>query len=318
MSEITNGTTTSAVSNHITVIDGKPTTTTQDIADVYGKDHGKVLRIVRQRMTEAGEWGVANFGDTPYTNPQNGQTYPVIRMTKKGFHFVVGKFTGSKAVQHQIAFADEFERMEATLNAKPAEPRIPFSVNPGDTLSAAQAEQLRLILKEKCDTLPKEEQAGFMTKGWSKLKSHFGVTYRKIEQREFSEAISMATRHAAEWTATPQLPAPAPVERPTMEDKQMSLDVQTLCSMITGGLMDNQALLKIGDAAGMMMYRVACQHEAGWGKAVAKQIDQTTSTQDLQDILKAASLETWFRARGSYTPIPAAPQRSEFRTIATA
>jgi Rha family phage regulatory protein len=74
------------------------------------------MRIIRQRMAEAGEWGVRNFADTPYTNPQNGQTYSVIRMTKKGFHFVVGKFTGAKAAQHQIAFADGFERMEAELS----------------------------------------------------------------------------------------------------------------------------------------------------------------------------------------------------------
>ena len=103
------------IAAHIAVIDGQPTTTTQDIADVYGKRHDNVIAIVRARMAEAGEWGVLNFEDTPYTNPQNGQTYPVIRMTKKGFHFVVGKFTGAKAVQHQIAFADEFERMEAQL-----------------------------------------------------------------------------------------------------------------------------------------------------------------------------------------------------------
>jgi hypothetical protein len=72
-------------------------------------------------MSEAGEWGVRNFTDTPYTNPQNGQTYPVIRMTRKGFHFVVGKFTGAKAVRHQIAYADEFERMEIALR-QPALP----------------------------------------------------------------------------------------------------------------------------------------------------------------------------------------------------
>lgn len=106
------------IAAHIAVIDGQPTTTTQDIADVYGKRHDNVIAIVRARMAEAGEWGVLNFEDTPYTNPQNGQTYPVIRMTKKGFHFVVGKFTGAKAVAHQIAFADAFERMEAELSGK--------------------------------------------------------------------------------------------------------------------------------------------------------------------------------------------------------
>ena len=103
------------IAAHITVTNGTPTTTTLDIAEVYGKQHAKVLAIVRQRMSEAGEWGVANFSETPYTNPQNGQTYTVIRMTEKGFHFVVGKFTGAKAVRHQIAYADEFQRMKAEL-----------------------------------------------------------------------------------------------------------------------------------------------------------------------------------------------------------
>lgn len=117
------------VSGHIIITDGQPTTTTQDIADVYGKRHDDVLRIVRKRMIEAGEWGVRNFAETPYINSQNGQTYPVIRMTKKGFHFVVGKFTGAKAVQHQIAFADEFERMEAELKAQPKPPEPDFNVN---------------------------------------------------------------------------------------------------------------------------------------------------------------------------------------------
>lgn len=109
-------TTATGIAAHIAVTNGEPTTTTQDIAEVYRKKHADVLRIVRQRMSEAGEWGVRNFTETPYTNPQNGQTYTVIRMTEKGFHFVVGKFTGAKAVRHQIAYADEFQRMKAELS----------------------------------------------------------------------------------------------------------------------------------------------------------------------------------------------------------
>lgn len=127
----------SLATHHIAIVNGQPTTTTQDIAEVYDKRHDDVLKIVRKRMVEAGEWGVRNFADTPYTNPQNGQTYSVIRMTKKGFHFVVGKFTGTKAVRHQIAFADEFERMEAELSARMA---------PTPTRQAAYA-QARWFLK---------------------------------------------------------------------------------------------------------------------------------------------------------------------------
>jgi len=105
----------SAQTTHVTIIDGVPTTTTHDIAVAFGKRHDHVVTIVRQRMADAGEWGIRNFTDTPYINPQNGQTYPVIQMTEKGFMFVVQKFTGKKAVSVQIAYVDEFERMRNSL-----------------------------------------------------------------------------------------------------------------------------------------------------------------------------------------------------------
>ena len=132
-----NAITTTTVQGHIAVTNGQPTTTTQDIADVYGKQHAKVLAVVRQRMAEVpADWCLANFGEASVEVKQpNGGTvaYPVIRMTKKGFHFVVGKFTGTKAVAHQIAFADEFERMEAALRT-PTKP-IPDMLKVADLLT---------------------------------------------------------------------------------------------------------------------------------------------------------------------------------------
>lgn len=82
---------------------------------------------------------------------------------------------------------------------KTGEYRAPYTAGPHDVLTASQAEQLRIALKEKCATLPKEKQGAFMLKAWSKLKSHFGVTYRNIPQREFTEALSLVARHSAEW-----------------------------------------------------------------------------------------------------------------------
>ena len=138
-------TTSTSIAHHIAVIDGRPTTTTLDIAKVYGKQHAKVLAIVRQRMVEVSpEWRLANFGETvtERQNPSGGASTqsPVIRMSKKDFHFVVGKFTEAKAVQHQIAFADEFERMEQELlkqqpsTQRPYDPAIDYT-----RISPAQA-----------------------------------------------------------------------------------------------------------------------------------------------------------------------------------
>jgi phage anti-repressor protein len=179
----------------------------------------------------------------------------------------------------------------AALKAYPTD-RIPYSVNPGDTLTASQAEQLRLIFKDKCDTLPKDDQAAFMTKGWSKLKSHFGVTYRKIEQREFSEAINLATRHAAEWGAAPQLSAPADSHQ---EETQMSLDVKTLCAMLTGGMIDQRAVAQIASAANMQVFKLACNNpHRGYGQEVAQKISDL-GWADLHAINVAASMEIFKR-----------------------
>lgn len=85
-------------------------------------------------------------------------------------------------------------------------PRIAFKVNPGDALTADEAETLRLLLKTAADRLPKEKQGALMVQGWSKLKAHFKVGYRDIPRSEFSEAVSIIARHTAEWEVVDDAP----------------------------------------------------------------------------------------------------------------
>lgn len=87
----------------------------------------------------------------------------------------------------------------------------PYSVHPGQTLSEDQAQMLRALLDDFVKTLPKEKQAGFMIKGWAKLKAHFGVGYREIPAAKFTDAVSIIARHIVEYS-TPALPAPAQAE----------------------------------------------------------------------------------------------------------
>lgn len=91
------------------------TTTSMKVAFAHKKRHDNVVALIRKRMAEAGEWGVLNFKETPYTNPQNGETYPVFTMTQAGYQFLVGKMTGKKAVEHQIAYINAFSAMAAYL-----------------------------------------------------------------------------------------------------------------------------------------------------------------------------------------------------------
>ena len=88
-------------------------------------------------------------------------------------------------------------------------PRALYSVNPGDKLTAEEAESLRLMLKTAADRQPKAKQGALMVQGWSKLKAHFKVGYREIPRHEFSEAVSIIARHAAEWEVVDDEPTTA-------------------------------------------------------------------------------------------------------------
>lgn len=99
----------------ISFANGKLITDSLKVAAVHGKNHRDVLRLIRQRMVEAGDWGVRNFAHTHYVNQQNGETYDMFTMTRSGYQFLVGKMTGKSAVAHQIAFVDAFDSMESYI-----------------------------------------------------------------------------------------------------------------------------------------------------------------------------------------------------------
>lgn len=99
----------------VTLDMGRPVTTSLKVAKVFGKRHDDVLRAIRKRVHEAGEWGVRNFTETPYIDAQNGQTYPMFVMTKNGFVFLAQKFSGRKAVAFQIDYIEQFDAMEEQL-----------------------------------------------------------------------------------------------------------------------------------------------------------------------------------------------------------
>jgi Rha family phage regulatory protein len=85
------------------------------VAAVHGKRHDDVLKLIRKRIKDSGSWGVRNFAETPYIDSQNGQSYPKFNMTKDGYQFLVGKMSGKKAVEHQIAFIEAFNAMAAYI-----------------------------------------------------------------------------------------------------------------------------------------------------------------------------------------------------------
>ena len=96
-------------------------TTSRNVAEVFGKNHADVVRDVRNILANLPDtdknWGISNFADTPYTNPQNGQTYSEYLITKDGLTMLVMGYTGPKAMQFKLAYINRFNEMEAQLQS---------------------------------------------------------------------------------------------------------------------------------------------------------------------------------------------------------
>ena len=72
--------------------DGSIFANSLDVARVFEKEHGKVIRSIED-MSERGR---ANFGLTSYTDTFN-RTQKMYEMNRDGFTFLVMGFTGEKA-----------------------------------------------------------------------------------------------------------------------------------------------------------------------------------------------------------------------------
>lgn len=137
------------------------------------------------------------------------QTKELIAEIQKGgitpFRAIIGRNGGTYACRELvIAYAAWISaafhlKVIRVFLATTAPLRTPYTVNPGDTLTGDQAETLRLMVKTLAERLPKANQATATIRMWSKLKAHFRVSYREIPQSEFTEAVSIVTRTAAEW-----------------------------------------------------------------------------------------------------------------------
>lgn len=96
----------------------------------------------------------------------------------------------------------------------------PYTTNPTDTLTADEADLLRTTLRDAVTQLPSEKRASFMVTAWSKLKSHFGVSYRSIPRGEFEEALSLLARHIADRIPAAALQAHLSAPVPTFANRR--------------------------------------------------------------------------------------------------
>lgn len=105
------------ISPVITIVEGIAKTTSLNVAEVFGKHHKDVLKVIKN-IECSEEFRLHNFAPTSYLDSQ-GKIQPMYEITRDGFSFLGMGFTGKKAAQWKEAYITAFNRMETALNQQP-------------------------------------------------------------------------------------------------------------------------------------------------------------------------------------------------------
>lgn len=124
----------------LAVIDGRITTTSQQIAQNFGKRHDNVMRKIRN-LECSPEFNALNFEAAEYFD-EKGELRPSYRITRDGFTFLAMGFTGKEAAQWKEHYIGAFNAMEAELRAKDAP-----KVGAGGTALPAPKDKLSKALR---------------------------------------------------------------------------------------------------------------------------------------------------------------------------
>lgn len=108
---------------HLIVIDGHPTTTSNEVAEHFGKQHMHVMERIRALIAETpSDFNQSNFRLVEYTDGK-GERRPAYRLTRDGFALLAMGFTGKRALQFKLAYIAAFNRLEQKLQHQ-AQPQL--------------------------------------------------------------------------------------------------------------------------------------------------------------------------------------------------
>lgn len=97
----------------ITLRRGQVVVSSRDVARVFGKPHGVILRSIRG-LECSNTFLQNNFDSQKYLDSHN-HSQPEIFMTRDGFTFLVMGYTGKVAAKFREAYINAFNEMERVL-----------------------------------------------------------------------------------------------------------------------------------------------------------------------------------------------------------
>ena len=102
----------------VSLHDGRPATTSREVAHYFRKRHDNVVRDIRSIMDNCPEEFTAlNFEVSNYLD-QTGRSLPMYIIFRDGFTLLAMGYTGPEAIRFKLAYIEAFNRMEAELAAE--------------------------------------------------------------------------------------------------------------------------------------------------------------------------------------------------------
>lgn len=99
----------------LSLVEGRPATTSREVAKFFDKRHTDVLRDLGQITANCPkEFSQRNFASAEYSDEQ-GKSRPMFYLFRDGFTLLAMGYTGQKAMQFKLAYIEAFNRMEAEL-----------------------------------------------------------------------------------------------------------------------------------------------------------------------------------------------------------
>ena len=128
--------------------DGVVMTSSKRIAEVFEKDHGKVLRSIEENLPY---FTKANFGLSEYID-KSGKRNKMYLLDRDFTSFVIMGFTGNKAKEWKVKYIQAFNAMEEKLkegNYLSEEEKLKLQLFSKDSLEVVQAHNKLIELATK-------------------------------------------------------------------------------------------------------------------------------------------------------------------------
>lgn len=194
--------------NFVQIQNSQIVTTSEFVAQAFGKQHKHVLEKIEQISKEI----KASFFEPNFRlkakQVKTGFGFRETKsyeLTKDGFMLLVMGFTGKQAMAIKIAYIEAFNAMsEAILDLNNTVSDGIKTVTPKPTralpdgLTGEQIEAVKKLHNALTKSAPKEAQARIAITLWSAVKSKFGCSYKEVPAEQFPEVLSVMSRVAVE------------------------------------------------------------------------------------------------------------------------